>query len=190
MSFNGADTAGMPADIIPAATSSIGGSGGETHLTTGDIVVIVVSIAIFFLVVFTVFYVRQLQHRRQRAMELKALDEEQPIGGDEGECKVTELPSLWRFIGWRDPSPEIITACSPRKRGEDGKSLCRVLLHMSELSHFALLFDVAAGEFVWDFSYPPAMNFPPNPYQNRASANLYKQPVLRPGCHLSIIRTR
>lgn len=129
MSFNGADTVGMPADIIPAATSSIGGSGGETHLTTGDIVVIVVSVAIFFLVVFTVFYVRQLQHRRQRAMELKALDEERAIGGDEGECdpaKFAELPSLWRFIGWRDPSPEIITACSPRKRGEDGKkTLCR-----------------------------------------------------------------
>lgn len=120
MSFSGADTANVPAELIPALTAPVGHA-AETPLTTKDLVVIAVSITIFFMIIFSVFFTRQLQYRRQRAMELKdAMDEER------AECasEVSDnKPSIWKFLGWKDPNPEIKTACSPPEMGQNGKCI-------------------------------------------------------------------
>lgn len=104
MSFNGADASG-PTSINPA--SNLGGSPSPHGLTMEDIAVIVVTVVVFFAILFTVFYFRQLEARRQRAVELMDLssagDVECGDGLDADGATVKQVPPIWKFIGWREP---------------------------------------------------------------------------------------
>lgn len=104
MSFNGADSAGS-SSLNPSAT--LGGSSGSHEITAGDIAVIVGAVVVFSLIVFGIFYYRQLRERRARAGELMEMGsvENGVCGEDDGKKQAAAAP-IWKFMGWKDKERE------------------------------------------------------------------------------------
>jgi len=112
MSFNGADSAGT-SSLNPSTT--LGGSSGSHDITPGDIAVIVGAVVVLALIVFGVFYYRQLRARRARAEELTLEMGGAQYGlegceenGDEGKkdavatAGAASAAPIWKFVGWKD----------------------------------------------------------------------------------------
>jgi hypothetical protein len=112
MSFNGADSIGGTS-MNPS--NNLGGSSSPHEVTTEDIGVIVGAVVVFVLIVFSVFYYRQLQARRKKATELMEMEHHGNIQDEES--MTTKPPRVWKFMGWREPkeaNPRASTSQSNR----------------------------------------------------------------------------